>query len=125
MSDDLYTGPDVAPEEILSVYLVMNGALGMSPGKLAAMAFHCGRRIGESRAWPEWHEWYKQGPRIVVRMAETPTVFERVCSEVEGFKHHDEGLTEVEYGACVAFCSIPYRRDSVPSILSHKRCQLL
>lgn len=130
----LYDGAAVAPEDVLSVYVVLNGTLKMSAGKQAAMAFHCGRRVAEPRwildrvhesVWAMWQEWWQQGKRVVVRSAETPHVFERVCQELAGFTHHDEGLTEVERGAAVAFVSIPYKRADVPQILRHKRCQLL
>jgi hypothetical protein len=36
----------------------------------------------------------------------------------------DEGMTEVEHGAATAFVTVPYRRDSIPRALTHKKCQL-
>lgn len=133
MASELYTGPAVLDEEILSVYVVFNGPLKMSAGKLAAMGFHCGRRAERQvftdvrmvPSWKDWANWYNQGKRVVTKIAETENVFARVCAELMGFGHHDEGLTEVEHGACVAFVTKPYRRDEVPQILRHKRCQLL
>lgn len=125
----LYSGPPVAPEDVLSVYVVINGPLGMSPGKVAAQSFHAGRRA-EAHAYNAptdhpWCFWYEQGKRVVLRVAETPHVFDRVEEECEGFPHHDEGLTEVERGAVTVYVTRPYLRSEVPQILRHKRCQLL
>lgn len=119
---ELYEGPSVAPEDVLSVYVIVNGSLGMSAGKIAAQAFHCGWHVG--RYGPTSDAWMAQGRRCVVRVAETEHVFTRVIEECEGHLQCDEGLTEVEHGAATTFVTIPYRRDSAPKILSHKRCQL-
>lgn len=122
----LYEGPPIAPEDVLSVYVVLNGALGMTPGKSAAMAYHCGYQVGAVATSGDvsFAEWIQQGRRVVMRVAETPHVFARVLEECLGYTQRDEGLTEVEHGSIVAFVTIPYRRDSIPRILTHKRCQL-
>lgn len=128
----MYDGPDVANADVLSIYVVLNGPLNMSPGKSAAQSFHVGwlcaymedilgYRKGIDSAIADWKV---QGRRVVVRVAETPHVFERVMKECKGVAQRDEGLTEVERGSVTAFATIPYRRDNIPKILTHKRCQL-
>lgn len=123
--DDLYSGPPVAPEDILSVYVVINGPLGMSPGKTAAQTFHAGRRFEQVRGM-RTDAWYGQGKRVVVRVAETPHIFQRVVDECAIlWGQRDEGLTEVPHGAITCVVTAPYVRSEVPQILRHKRCQLL
>lgn len=126
----LYAGPEIADADVLSVYVILNGSLGMTPGKLASQAFHCGWYVRQmakdsERDWHEdWVGWAAQGRRVVVRLAETEAVFERVKRDCEGHLARDEGVTEVEHGAETAFVTIPYRRDSIPKVLTHKRLQL-
>jgi peptidyl-tRNA hydrolase len=130
----LYLSPDarptVEPEDILAVTLVLNGALGMSPGKTATQAFQgCLALYRLAEEDPELSgqlkDWEEQGWRTVVRIAETEGVFARVLDEVDGVVLHDEGLTEVEDGAATAFVSVPHRRGQTPKMLSHKRVPLL
>lgn len=134
VSDSFYMAPEdrpeVADEDILSVYLIVNGPLGMSAGKIAAQAFQVsllllaeGRENAQLAA--RLIDWNRQGWRTVVRIAETPAVFERVVAEVEGVTLCDEGLTEVETGAATIFASWPYRRGDAPKVLSHKKVPLL
>lgn len=118
---ELYAGPPVESDDVISVYVIINGALGMSAGKIAAQAFHCGWILVEYLVARDWQD---QGRRVVVRVAETQHVFERVVEECKGFLQRDEGLTEVAHGAATAFVTVPYRRADVPKILTHKRCQL-
>lgn len=131
----MYEGPPVPDGEVLSVYIVLNGSLRMSPGKAASQAFHCGVRLMEAivdsafgdavATGQETNAWLGQGRRVVVRVAETPHTFDRVMEECVGIAQQDEGLTEVERGSFTAFVTMPYRRDSIPKILTHKRVQLL
>lgn len=122
--------PEVTAEDILSVYLIVNGPLGMSAGKVAAQAFQVSLLLlAEGRENKDLAErlmeWNLQGWRTVVRVAETPAVFERVLAEVGGVALRDEGLTEVESGATTIFASWPYRRADAPKVLSHKKVPLL
>lgn len=122
--------PALASEDVLAVTLVLNGALGMSEGKAAAQAFQgclALYRLAEQEAGlgALLADWERQGWRTVVRQAETQGVFERLCTEVDGVVLRDEGLTEVEDGAIVAFVSFPHRRGDSPKMLSHKRVPLL
>jgi peptidyl-tRNA hydrolase len=130
--DDHYDGPPVADEDVVAVYVVLNGTLGMSAGKVAAQAFHGGYgayreafHVRETTVEPGlWAEWALQSRRVIVRVAETPHVFQRVQEECLGFTQRDAGLTEVPAGSETAFVTIPYRRADAPKILSHKRVQL-
>lgn len=132
-TNELYDGPPVSPEDFFSIYVVINGSLGMSPGKVAAQSFHCGW-MSNLWSWPAVMEpshieaqtkWIAQGRRVVVRIAETEHVFQRVMDECEGVGQRDEGLTEVERGSITAFVTRPYTRANAPKILSHKKVQLL
>jgi len=129
----MYEGPPMDTADILSVYVVLNGSLGMTPGKAAAMAFHCGWLVGN--VFPDVSaqdldtlvdvmEWEKQGRRVVTRLAETIATFERVKRECDGYVQRDEGMTEVDHGAEVAFVTFPLRRDAIPTVLTHKKVQL-
>jgi hypothetical protein len=119
--------------DILSVYVVLNGSLGMTPGKAAAMAFHCGWLVGnvfprdamvDAALYARLYEWGAQGRRVVTRLAETTATFERVKRECHGYVQRDEGMTEVDHGAEVAFVTFPLRRDEIPTVLTHKKVQL-
>jgi len=121
----MYNGPPVAPEDIWSVYVVINGSLGMSAGKVAAQTFHCGWMIGKSGLGyvPDVGNWMQQGRRVRVRIAETQYLFDRVMNETMGQGQQDEGLTEVERGSITAWVTKPYLPADTPKILSHKKVQ--
>jgi len=115
--------------------VIVNGSLGMSGGKIAAQAFHCGWRIAElpTHTYEEnefleledaLYEWENQGRRVVVRVAKTQAIFDRVMEETKGVAQQDEGLTEVERGSITAWVTIPYKRSEVPKILSNNKVQL-
>lgn len=125
MTNTLYDGPPVHSDDVWSIYVVLNGSLDMSPGKMASQAFHCGwYACSELGIGWAYHEWKTQGRRVVVRVAETEHVFTRVVEECNGYAARDEGLTEVERGAITAFVTVPYQRIYTPKILSHKKVQL-
>lgn len=117
----MYDGPPVASKDVVEIYVVVNGALGMSAGKIAAQVFHAGWLANYLVATGDG--WKEQGRRVSVRIAETPHVFERVRAECLGMNQRDEGLREVERGSITAFVTIPYRRGDAPKILSHKKVQ--
>jgi peptidyl-tRNA hydrolase len=121
--------PEVEPEDILAVYLVVNGALGMSQGKVATQTFQgclALYRVAEEslELKAALAAWEAQGWRTVARVAETQGVFDRVLADCAGVVLADEGLTEVPDGAATLFVSIPYRRGEAPKVLSHKRVPL-
>lgn len=124
--NELYDGPPIAPEDILSVYVILNGSLNMSPGKMAAQSFHCGWMANKWANYYDsaWSDWHSQGRRVTVRTAKTQHVFERAMNECEGIAQKDEGLTEVERGSITAFVTVPYTRAKAPKILSHSKVQL-
>src|SRR5437588_8741338 len=75
---------------VLRVYLVFNGELGMSTGKLAAQAFQACERIfeemhaeGLEAVRERVYEW-KRHTTTITRIARNTHVFERVCAECEG-----------------------------------------
>lgn len=138
----MYSGPDRDPADIYSVYVVLNGSLGMTPGKAAAQSFHIGWVLNEvmrdeieqndigwgSRTTADWERrylvWMQEGRRVVTRLAETPYIWERAKAECDGWLTKDEGMTEVEHGSETAMVTIPYLRTEIPKILHHKRLQL-
>lgn len=128
--------PVVANEDTICVTVIVNGSLGMSPGKIAAKAFQAALTwagengaVSEMGPVPELTDalmaWWAQGSRVVVRVAETEAVFERACRELPGVVQRDEGLTEVPDGARCVLVVDPMRRGDMPPILRHKRLQLL
>lgn len=122
--------PQVAPEDVLAIVIVVNGSLEMSAGKIAAQTFQgCLALLALARFDSELSilidHWQNQGRRTIVRVAETPGLFQRVIDECDGVVLRDEGLTEVADGATTVFCSYPHRRADTPKILTHKRVGLL
>lgn len=123
----------VDTENIPAVYVVINGPLGMSPGKIAAQTFQLQQRQRDeairrqmrgdgaaARLMEEWHGY----TTTVTRLATTPTVWERVKAEVEGVLMVDEGYTEVPEGSETVFASWPLLRREVPKILTNAKCPL-
>jgi peptidyl-tRNA hydrolase len=122
--------PKLDPDDVLAVVVVVNGSLGMTPGKVAAQAFQgclalLALAAGDPDLSDQIKQWIGQGRRTITRVAETPGLFQRVIDEVDGVVLRDEGLTEVEDGAATLFCSVPHRRGDTPKILTHKRVGLL
>jgi peptidyl-tRNA hydrolase len=122
--------PNLAPEEILSIVIVVNGGIEMSQGKIASQCFQaCLALLDGASESPHLKEqlklWQAQGWRTIVRVAETPGLFQRVLDECDGVVLRDEGLTEVEDGTATVFTSFPHRRGDTPKILTHKRVPLL
>ena len=120
------------PGEILAVYLIANGPLGMSAGKLAAQAFQAAVRLhqayergeGTSEQRRRYELWQADGTRTIARIAETPAGFERCRLELKGATMIDEGLTEVEPGSATIHATWPLYRGE-HRLLSHKRIPLL
>jgi len=121
-------------ESIPRVYLVFNGPLGMSSGKMAAQAFQACQRLyraamndvtvmGQVRrhGLVEW----ARHTTTVARVARTPAMWERVKAEVGGVVMVDEGYTEVEPGSETVFASWPLLAADAPKILSNSKVPLL
>lgn len=134
-STDLAAGAPVerpaAPDDELAVFLVVNGPLGMSAGKVAAQVFQAAQRLyaaargagpAERAALARWES---GGTRTITRIAETAHVFARVVAEVPGVVMVDEGLNEVEPGSATVFASWPLAYRQAPRALRHRRCPLL
>ncbi|WP_217925147.1 peptidyl-tRNA hydrolase [Miltoncostaea oceani] len=117
----------------LAVYLVVNGPLEMSTGKIAAQAFQAAQRLFRAASHPDCplhliealRAWEAEGTRTITRVAQTAHVFSRVVAEVEGVVMVDEGLTEVEPGSVTVFASWPIPMGDAPRALRHRRCPLL
>lgn len=121
-------------DEILRVYLVFNGSLGMSPGKMAAQAFQACQRLLITRcpeSFDSWEAWlahlevWEKHTTTIARVAKTPVIFERVCGEVPGVVMVDEGYTEVPAGSVTCFASLPMLMSEAPKILSNAKVPLL
>jgi peptidyl-tRNA hydrolase len=105
------------------VYLVINGTLGMSPGKIAAQTFQaCQRLLDRERDADALRCWREQGTKTVVLVAQTPGVFARAQEEIHGETMVDEGMNEVPEGSHTVHASYP-TWDS-PRILKHKRLRM-
>lgn len=118
---------------IIAVYLVVNGSLNMTAGKIASQAFQVCQRLLRAADDPGFdpqtremiHAWERQGTRTICRIAETEAVFERVCAEAPGITLVDEGVFGCEPDSATIHAVFPCRRDQTPKILRHKRVQLL
>lgn len=125
--------PEQDQDAIISVYLIVNGALGMTAGKIASQAFQVCQRLLRAADDPSFdtevrtmiHAWEQQGTRTICRVAETEQVFERVCNEAPGITLIDEGVFGCEPDSKTIHAVFPCRRDQTPKIIRHKRCQLL
>jgi peptidyl-tRNA hydrolase len=126
-------GTQTEEQEILEIYLVVNGALGMSPGKIASQAFQAGQRLFAHAAAPDAESelrqlldrWKRQGTRTICRVAETQHVFDRVCAEVPGATMVDDGMTEVAPDTATVHATWPIWRHQAPTAIKHKRCRML
>jgi peptidyl-tRNA hydrolase len=121
--------------DIPAVYLVVNGTLDMSPGKIAAQSFQaCERMFEEQHAEgrddvrdriAEWRRF----TTTIVRVAKTSTMWERVKAEVEGVIMVDDdgglGTTEGTAGLETCFVSWPMLPPDAPKILSNSKVPLL
>lgn len=113
-------------QDPLAVYLVVNGPLDMSAGKIAAQSFQaCQRLLTSAAANPELQDaleqWQREGTRTCTREALTEHAFRRVVGEVSGAVMVDEGLTEVEPETMTVHASVPLRRSQLPAALRHKK----
>jgi len=119
-----------SPGDILAVYLVVNGSLGMSAGKIGSQCFQAAQRLfsaapddpGLAALLKDWEE---QGTRTITRVALTETLFARACRELPGVAMIDEGLTEVPEDSATVFATHPIRRNQLPRMLCHRKVPLL
>ena len=114
----------------LAVYLVINGPLGMSAGKIAAQAFQACQRLyqlatEDPALRAALDQWETEGTRTCTRVAQTAHVFDRLILEVPGTVMIDEGITEVAPDTATCFASWPTRRSQTPKMLRHKRVQTM
>lgn len=120
----------VSDRDPLTVYVIVNGPLDMSPGKLAAQSFQaCQRLMDRAVSDPSLRAaldaWRSEGTCTVVRVAQTEHIFARAQTELEHVAMVDEGLTEIEPGSTSCLAVGPVRRSEAPRLINHKRLQLL
>lgn len=113
----------------LAVHCVVNGALDMSHGKVAAQVFQAGQRLfrmaqSNVELAERLERWEQLGTKTVVHIAETQHVFERVCREADGAVMIDEGINEVPEGSATVFATFPVSRQEAPKIIGHKRLRI-
>lgn len=121
------------PNEILAVYLIVNGSLNMSSGKLGSQCFQAAQRLfavvhhkgADLELATLIKDWERQGTRTITRIALTEAVFERACKELPGVAMVDEGLTEVPENSTTVFATWPIKREKLPRMLCHRKVPLL
>lgn len=109
-----------------TVFLVVNGPLAMSPGKVAAQCFQAAQRMiraaedaGKAHELADWETRYT---KTIVRIAKTPHLFARCVDELDGVAMIDEGRTEVDPGTATVFATFPISSDDpMPKILTHTK----
>lgn len=117
--------------ELFTVYLIINGPLEMTPGKIAAQTFQACQRLfvkaGECEDTAELiAKWQASNTKTIVRIAETEHVFARACEELDGVLMVDEGKNEVEPGSATVFATMPISRSGkVPQMITHKKMPML
>lgn len=119
-----------ARSSYLAVYLIINGTLGMSAGKIAAQSFQAAQRLflqaqNDVGLAELLEQWQAGGTCTRVRIAQTPAVFERACRELPGAMMVDEGMTEVSAGSATCYATAPIEEEALPRILRHKRMPVL
>lgn len=111
------------------MYVVINGPLNMSAGKIAAQVFQAAQRLFANASYEQaelLRLWQEHGTCTRVRIAQTPAVFDRACRELYGVAMVDEGFNEVEPDTTTCFATYPIDdRKLLPRILRHKRCPVL
>lgn len=115
----------------LAIYLIINGPLGMSAGKIAAQSFQAAQRLFAAAADDAdladlLQRWQKAGTCTKTRIALSPAVFDRACRELPGVIMVDEGMTEVDPGSATCFATYPLdEAEELPRMLRHKRMPVL
>jgi peptidyl-tRNA hydrolase len=116
-----------------TVFLIVNGELGMSAGKLAAQSFQAAQRLlaaaqCDAELAEALDEWEAAGTRTRTKIAPTRHLFERAMRELVG-EHAvvmiDEGITEVDPGTATVIATWPMDERELPQILRHKRIRTL
>jgi hypothetical protein len=117
-------------DDPIAIYLIVNGALDLSAGKIASQAFQACQRLFRASENDQARRrllaaWEREGTRTICRVAETAEVFERVCREVPGITFVDEGIYGCAPQSRTVHASWPVRRSALPRMLTHKRVPLL
>lgn len=134
------TSPElVVPEaDPVSMYIIVNADLQLSPAKLAVQVGH-GAELYLEHFWKiyigvseetrtDWsvihHQWINSGSRKIVLKA-NPTQWKKIkeSDEISGYLVKDAGLTECEPNAETCIVLPPRRKSTVHKLI--KRLQLL
>lgn len=116
-----------------TVFLIVNGELGMSAGKIAAQSFQAAQRLlDQEHHDPELAErlaqWRAQGTRTRTKVAPTQHLFDRAMADLVPHTAAvmvDEGATEVEPDTATVIATHPLNEDDLPRILRHKRIRTM
>lgn len=118
------------PQTDLAVHAIINGPLGMSPGKIAAQTFQaCQRLYAASRnnelLAARLQQWEQCGTKTVIHRAQTERAFQRLCEEAPyGVLMIDEGINEIAPNSPTIWASWPCSRQEQPRILANKQIKL-
>lgn len=129
------TSPElVIPEaDPVSMYIIVNADLQLSPAKLAVQVGHGVELYYQSLVIlsdvdlaldPVWRLWIGSGSRKIVLKA-NPTQWNKIkeCDEISGYLVKDAGLTECEPNAETCIVLPPRRKSTIHKLI--KRLQLL
>ena len=129
------TSPElVIPEaDPVSMYIIVNADLQLSPAKLAVQVGHGVELYYQSLVIlsdvdlaldPVWRLWIGSGSRKIVLKA-NPTQWNKIkeCDEISGYLVKDAGLTECEPNSETCIVLPPRRKSTIHKLI--KRLQLL
>jgi peptidyl-tRNA hydrolase len=116
-----------------TVFLIVNGSLAMSAGKIAAQSFQAAQRLLDKAGDdPELAEalasWKASGTRTRTKVAPTAHLFERAMRDLVPERAAvmiDEGNTEVDPGSATVIATWPMDESELPRILRHKRIRTM
>ncbi len=116
-----------------TVFLIVNGELGMSAGKMAAQSFQAAQRLldleGQDPLLKErLISWRSDGTRTRTKVAPTQHLFDRAMANLvphTAVVMVDEGQTEVAPGTATVIATHPLDENDLPQILRHKRIRTL
>jgi peptidyl-tRNA hydrolase len=121
------------PDDILAIYLIVNGSVPMTAGKIASQTFQACRsllRAADRGACSDHQrelleQWERGGTRTICKIAPTAHLFDRCRQEIPGITHIDEGIYGCAPDTPTTHASWPLFRGDLPRPLRHKRIKLL
>jgi peptidyl-tRNA hydrolase len=118
---------------VKTVFLIINGSLGMTPGKIAAQSFQAAQRLLDCECMDpllaeRLESWRSAGTRTRTKVAPTQHLFDRAMAELVpdmAVVMVDEGQTEVEPDTATVIATHPLDESDLPRILRHKRIRTM